>query len=67
MKSNLNFTQLQLLLMNDELHYNESNKSEFILYENTCFDFNETLHILNTNNIKYTIETDELNLDTILI
>ena len=63
----MNFTQLQLLLMNDELHYNESNKSEFILYENTCFDFNETLHILNTNNIKYTIETDELNIDTILI
>ena len=63
----MNFTQLQLLLMNDELHYNESNKSEFILYENTCYDFNETLHILNTNNIKYTIETDELNLDTILI
>ena len=50
----MNFTQLQLLLMNDELHYNESNKSEFILYENTCYDFNETLHILNTNNIKYT-------------
>ena len=63
----MNFTKLQLLLMNDELHYNESNKSEFILYENTCYDFNETLHILNTNNIKYTIETDELNLDTILI
>ena len=63
----MNFTQLQLLLMNDELHYNESNKSEFILYENTCFDFNNTLKILNDNNIKYTIETDELNLDTILI
>ena len=63
----MNFTQLQLLLMNDELHYNESNKSEFILYENTCFDFNDTLKILNDNNIKYTIETDELNLDTILI
>ena len=68
MKSNLNFTQLQLLLMNDELHYNEDNyKSEFILYENTCYDFNETIKILNDNNIKYTIETDELNLDTILI
>ena len=63
----MNYTQLQLLLMNDELHYNESNKSEFILYENTCFDFNDTLKILNDNNIKYTIETDELNLDTILI
>jgi|TARA_R110002095_G_scaffold122421_1_gene106348 hypothetical protein len=53
--------------MNDELHYNESNKSEFILYENTCHDFNNTIQILNDNNIKYTIETDELNLDTILI
>ena len=63
----MNFTQLQLLLMNDELHYNESNKSEFILYENTCYDFNNTIQILNDNNIKYTIETDELNLDTILI
>ena len=63
----MNFTKLQLLLMNDELHYNESNKSEFILYENTCFDFNDTIQILNDNNIKYTIETDELNLDTILI
>ncbi len=63
----MNYTQLQLLLMNDELHYNESNKSEFILYENTCYDFNDTLKILNDNNIKYTIETDELNLDTILI
>jgi len=63
----MNYTQLQLLLMNDELHNNESNKSEFILYENTCYDFNDTLKILNDNNIKYTIETDELNLDTILI
>ena len=63
----MNFTQLQLLLMNDELHYNESNKSEFILYENTCYDFYNTIQILNDNNIKYTIETDELNLDTILI
>ena len=63
----MNFTQLQLLLQNDELHYNESNKSEFILYENTCYDFNETLYILDMNNIPYTIETDELNLDSILI
>ncbi len=63
----MNYTQLQLLLMNDELHYNASNKSEFILYETTCHDFNDTLKILNDNNIKYTIETDELNLDTILI
>jgi len=63
----MNFTQLQLLLQNDELHYNESNKSEFILYENTIHDFYHTIDILNDNNIPFTIETDELNLDTILI
>jgi len=63
----MNFTQLQLLLQNDELHYNESNKSEFILYENTIHDFYHTIKTLNDNNIPYTIETDELNLDTILI
>jgi hypothetical protein len=63
----MNFTQLQLLLQNDELHYNESNKSEFILYENTIHDFYHTIDTLNDNNIPFTIETDELNLDTILI
>ena len=63
----MTFTKLQSLLPNDEIDYNDNNKSEFILYENTCFDFNDTLKILNDNNIKYTIETDELNLDTILI
>ena len=63
----MNFTQLQLLLQNDELHYNESNKSEFILYENTIHDFHHTIKTLNDNNIPFTIETDELNLDTILI
>ena len=63
----MNYTQLQLLLMNDELHYNESNKSEFILYENTIHDFYHTIDTLNDNNIPFTIETDELNLDTILI
>jgi hypothetical protein len=39
----------------------------FILFENTINDFNETINILNTNNIKYTIKTDLLNLDYILI
>ena len=63
----MNFTQLQLLLQNDELHYNDNNKSEFILYENTIHDFYHTIDTLNDNNIPFTIETDELNLDTILI
>ena len=63
----MNFTQLQLLLQNDELHYNDNNTSKFILYEYTINDFTETLYILDQHNIPYTIETDELNLDTILI
>ena len=82
----MNFTQLQLLLQNDELHY-ISDSTEFlkdndmklddnmdlllhhtfILFENTINDFNETLYILDNNNIKYTIKTDLLNLDYILI
>ena len=82
----MNFTQLQLLLQNDELHY-ISDSTEFlkdnnmklddnmdlllhhtfILFENTINDFNETLDILDNNNIKYTIKTDLLNLDYILI
>ncbi len=82
----MNFTQLQLLLQNDELHYitdsteffKENNMKlddnmdlllnhTFILFENTINDFTETLYILDNNNIKYTIKTDLLNLDYILI
>ncbi len=66
MKS-LNFTQLQSLLPNDEIHYNNNSTSEFILYENTIDDYYNTISILKSNNIPFTIETDELNLDTILI
>ena len=85
MKS-LNFTQLQLLLMNDELHYitdsteffkdNDMKLDDnmdillhhtFILFENTINDYNETLSILDMNNIPYSIKTDSLNLDYILI
>jgi len=68
--NNLTYQQLQQLLPNDEIHYNDSNSFphvEYVLYENTVDDFNETIQILNTNNIKYTIETDELFLDSILI
>ena len=39
----------------------------FILFENTINDYNETLYILDMNNIPYTIKTDLLNLDYILI
>ena len=82
----MNFTQLQLLLQNDEIHYitdsteflkdNDMKLDDnmdllidytFILFENTINDFTETLYILDNNNIKYTIKTDLLNLDYILI
>jgi hypothetical protein len=82
----MNYTQLQLLLQNDELHYitdsteffkdNDIKLDDnmdlllnhtFILFENTINDYNETLHILDMNNIPYTIKTDSLNLDYILI
>ena len=82
----MNYTQLQLLLQNDELHYitdsteflKDNNMKlddnmdlllhhTFILFENTINDYNETLYILDMNNIPYTIKTDSLNLDYILI
>jgi hypothetical protein len=82
----MNYTQLQLLLQNDELHYitdsteffkdNDMKLDDnmdlllhhtFILFENTINDYNETLDILDMNNIPYTIKTDLMNLDYILI
>ena len=82
----MNYTQLQLLLQNDELHYitdsteflKDNNMKlddnmdlllnhTFILFENTINDYNETLDILDMNNIPYTIKTDLMNLDYILI
>ena len=82
----MNFTTLQSLLQNDELHYitdsteflkdNDMKLDDnmdlllhhtFILFENTINDFTETLYILDNNNINYTIKTDNLNLDYILI
>ncbi len=63
----MTYQQLKSLLPNDEIHYNNNSTSEFILYENTIDDFYNTISILKYNNIQFTVETDELNLDTILI
>ena len=63
----MTYQTLKNLLPNDEIHYNNNNSSEFILYENTIDDYYNTISILKSNNIQFTIETDELNLDTILI
>ena len=63
----MTYQQLKSLLPNDEIHYNNNSTSEFILYENTIDDYYDTISILKYNNIQFTVETDELNLDTILI
>ena len=82
----MNYSKLQSILPNDEIHYitdsteffkdNDMKLDDnmdllldhtFILFENTINDYNETLYILDMNNIPYTIKTDSLNLDYILI
>ena len=42
-------------------------KPEFILYEYTIHDFDNTRHILRHNNIKHSVYTDSNNLDYIMI
>ena len=79
---NMTFNTLQSLLPNDEIHYttdcdvffSENNinpdkfkDNTFILFEYTIANWYETIKLLNTHNIKYTIHTDELNLDYIVI
>ncbi len=82
----MNYSKLQSILPNDEIHYmtdcteffKDNNMKlddnmdilllhTFILFENTINDFNETISLLKSNNIKYTIKTDLLNLAYILI
>ena len=78
----MTFTKLQLLLQNDELHYISDSSQffidnhikmslaglhDFILFENTIHDWNNTLQTLTDNNIDFTIYTDSYNLDYILI
>jgi hypothetical protein len=82
MTTNLKFNQLNKILKNNsEIHYiidsenffdeNNINMSKFknntfILFEYTT-NWPETIQLLNTNNIKYSIHTDELDLDYIII
>ena len=78
----MTYTQLQNILPNDEIHYisdstqffidNQINSKKFknntfILFEYTIECFPETIKLLNNNNIKYTIHTDEFDLDYIII
>jgi len=79
----MTYTKLQSILPNDEIHYiddateffsdNNINAetffplAEFILFEYTIDCFPVTLELLNKNNIQYTIHTDELDLQYIII
>ncbi len=78
----MTYNQLQNILPNDEIHYisdstqffidNQINSKKFknntfILFEYTIECFPETIKLLNKNNIKYTIHTDDFDLDYIII
>ena len=82
MRNKINYNQLNKILNNQsELHYiidsenffdeNNINMSKFknntfILFEYTT-NWPETIELLNKNNIKYSIHTDELDLNYIII
>tara|TARA_R100000152_G_C6707269_1_gene135569 strand:- start:68 stop:304 length:237 start_codon:yes stop_codon:yes gene_type:complete len=78
----MTYTQLQKILPNDEIHYisdstqffidnkiksKKFKNNTFILFEYTIEYFQDTLDRLNKNNIKYSIHTDDFNLDYIII
>ena len=82
MTTNLKFNQLNKILKNNsEIHYltdcdiflednnlniSDFKNNKFILFEYTT-NWPETIQLLNTNNIKYSIHTDELDLNYIII
>ena len=82
MTYNLKYNQLNKILQNNsEIHYiidsdnffEENNidmskfkNNKFILFEYTT-NWNETIQLLKQNNINYSIHTDELDLDYIII
>ena len=78
----MTFNKLQSLVPNTELHYisdsdeffsdnnlNMKNYKQYkyILFEYTIDNMSETINSLNYNNINYKIETDDFDLDYILI
>ena len=78
----LKYNQLNKILKNNseinyiidsEIFFDENNidqskfkNNKFILFEYTT-NWPETIELLNKNNIKYSIHTDELDLDYIII
>jgi len=78
----MTYSKLQSILPNDEISYisdspqffidNKINSKKFkdntfILFEYTIDYFQDTIERLNNNNIEYSIHTDELDLEYIVI
>ena len=78
----MTYENLQSILPNDEIHYisdstqffidnkiksKQFKNNTFILFEYTIDYFPNTIKLLQQNNIKYSIHTDELDLHYIII
>ena len=78
----MTYNKLQSILPNDEIHYisdstqffidnkiksKQFKNNTFILFEYTIDYIDNTLELLNKNNIKYSIHTDDLDLQYIII
>mgnify|MGYP003110052820 FL=1 len=78
----MTFNKLQSLVPNTELHYISDSEEffsdnnldvenykqyKYILFEYTIDNMSETINSLDYNNINYKIETDDFDLDYILI
>ena len=53
--------------LDNNLNINDYSQYKFILFEYTIDNMTETINSLESNNIDYKIETDDWNLDYILI
>jgi hypothetical protein len=78
----MTYSKLQSILPNDEIHYisdstqffidnkiksKQFKNNTFILFEYTIDYIDNTIKLLNKNNIKYSIHTDDLDLQYIII
>ena len=78
----MTFNKLQSLVPNAELHYVSDSEEffsdnnldvenykqyKYILFEYTIYNMSVTINSLNYNNINYKIETDDFDLNYILI
>ena len=78
----MTYSKLQSILPNHEIHYisdstqffidnqiksKKFKNNTFILFEYTIDYFPQTIELLNKNNIQYSIHTDELDLQYIII